>query len=143
MPTDKMFVPGSEGRRRSKVDEALRKRQQQEWHRLKDDRGRTWTPWLLIRYTLTDVGLRPLALGAPYWASPDVYLESSDPLGRGVPGEDNFVHARIFNLGMATSAPTRVDFYWADPSLGLGADTMNHIGTEWVEVDHYTVKNVR
>ena len=114
-----------------------------EWRRLNQDHRRVWTPWLLIRYRDTDLGLRPIPSGEQFWLSPDIWIESSDPWGRGVVGEENFVHARVFNLGKASSLPTRVDFYWADPSIGLGAANMNLIGTEWVEVDAHTTKDVR
>ncbi len=102
-----------------------------------------WTPWLLMRYSLSDRGLRPIAPGDVFWASPDIWIESSDPMGQAVAGEDNFVHARIFNLGAADAAPVKVDFYWADPSLGLGPATMNPIGSEWVEIFSDALIDVR
>lgn len=115
-----------------------------EWEQLKRrDERRSWTPWLLIRYALTDIGLRPVPANQIAYKSPDIWIESSDLLGNAVAGEENFVHARIFNLGKADASPTRVDFYWADPSLGLGAEHMNLIGTEWMEVEAYTVQDVR
>ena len=96
---------------------------------------RNWTPWLVIRADDADAGLRPLAQGDVFYESPDIWVESPDPSGQVVAGEPNFVNARIFNLGKAPAAPTRVDFYWGDPSVGLSAADMNLIGTEWVEVD--------
>jgi hypothetical protein len=125
-------------------------RDRQRWLRLKDQ-NRFWIPWLLIRYKAPppgsaiaqDVGLRPIPAGDPFWISPDIRVESSDPSGNAVAGEENFIHARIFNLGMKSAAPTQVDFYWADPSLGLGPGNMNHIGTEWVEVEEHTAEHVR
>ena len=101
------------------------------------------TPWLLTRYAPTDLGLRPIPGGVPYWASPDISVESSSPLGNPVAGEENFLHVRIFNLGAADAAPVQVDFYWADPSLGLGPANMNLIGSEWVEVKSLHSKDVR
>lgn len=108
-----------------------------------DKRTPHWTPWLLIRYTPNDLGLRPIPAGDVFWASPDIWVESSDPLGQAVAGEDNYVHARISNLGAADAAPVKVDFYWADPSLGLGPATMNLIGTEWLEIFSGGVQDVR
>lgn len=102
-----------------------------------------YTPWLIIRYASGDFGLRPIPSGQPYWHSPDIWIESSDPNGKGVAGEENFVHARIFNLGMADAVPVKVDFYWANPALGLGEANMNHIGTEWVEVRSQSLQEVR
>jgi hypothetical protein len=120
-----------------------RKRYLDEWRRLNDRKRRVYTPWLLVRYSLTDVGLRPMPAGEAHWHSPDIFVESSDPTGKAVAGEPNFVHARIFNLGKAPAVPTRVDFYWADPSIGLGPAHMNLIGTEWVEIYPHTAKDVR
>ena len=123
-------------------DDRLRKRKR-ELDKLNDDKTRTYSPWLLIRYDEHDIGLRPIPSGAVHWRSPDIWVESSDPQGDAVAGEENFVHARVFNLGKAISIPTRVDFYWADPSIGLGAQHMNLIGTEWVDVDPHTASDVR
>jgi hypothetical protein len=92
------------------------------------------SPWLLIRYRSDDLGLRPTAPGDPFWASPDVWVESSDPAGQPVAGEPNYVVARVFNLGYLDAAPTKVDFYWGNPAIGLAAADMHLIGTEWVEV---------
>ena len=55
-----------------------------------------FTPWLLIRYSATDLGARPLPPGTVFWASPDIWVESSDPLGNPVAGQDNFLHARLY-----------------------------------------------
>ena len=93
-----------------------------------------YSPWLVIPSSLNDYGVRPLAPGTPHWASPFVWVESPDPSGKALAGAENFLWARIFNLGAATAAPTKVDFYWADPSIGLGAADANYVGTEWVEV---------
>src|SRR5712691_1626995 len=101
---------------------------------------RRWTPWLLIPYSLSDFGLRPIPVGEQFWESPDIWIESNDPNGNAVAGEENFVHARIWNLGMALAAPVQVDFYWANPALGLDQTSWNKINKkdgkdrpEWVE----------
>jgi hypothetical protein len=106
-------------------------------------RGRSWTPWLVVRYTAADQGWRPIPASDPFWISPDIWVESSDPNGNAVAGEPNFVHARVLNLGKAPALPTRLDFYWGNPALGLGAGQMNLIGTEWVMVDAHAVETVR
>jgi hypothetical protein len=112
-----------------------------------DGRRRTWTSWILMRYTSTDIGARPIPNGDVFWLSPDVWVESSDIFGNAVAGQPNFVHARILNLGKALARPTRVDFYWGDPSVGLGPAQMSqpgqHIGTEWVEVAARRTVDVR
>lgn len=58
-------------------------------------------------------------------------------------GAENHIVARIFNLGAATAAPTKVDFFWSDPSVGLGAAEAHFIGTEYVEVQPMTSQVVR
>lgn len=105
--------------------------------------GRSWTPWLLIRYTQADAGQRPIPASDVYYASPDIWVQSSDPSGNAVPGETNFVYAAIFNLGKAPALPTRVDFYWGNPAIGLGPGQMNLIGTEWTQVQAHTIQVVR
>ncbi len=107
------------------------------------DRYRTWTPWLLIPYATSDAGARPIPDGVVSWASPNIWVESSDLWGNAVAGEENFVHARVFNLGKAPAIPTRVDFYWGDPSLGLGPGKMTYIGTEWARCDPHRGTHVR
>jgi len=103
----------------------------------------TWTPWLLIRFAANDAGARPIANGTVFWLSPDIAVDSSDPWGNAVAGEENFVEARIFNLGKAPAIPTKVDFYWGDPSLGLGPGKMNYIGTEWAALEPHRGTIVR
>ena len=66
----------------------------------------TWTPWLLIRFATNDAGARSIANGTVFWLSPDIAVDSSDPWGNAVAGEENFVEARIFNLGKAPAIPT-------------------------------------
>lgn len=96
------------------------------------------TPFLLVRCAPTDLGARPIAPGTPFWVSPDIWVESSDPGGNPVAGEPNTIVARVFNLGAFQASPVQVDFYWADPSLGLVPSSMNHIGTAWTEVPSLT-----
>jgi hypothetical protein len=112
------------------------------------ERAATWTPWLLIRYRDTDRGSRSFPNGTVFWASPDITVETHGPSGAtlwgtAVAGRDNFVHVTIFNLGKAPSIPTRVDFYWGDPSLGLGPGKMTYIGTEWVVLEPHRGTRVR
>lgn len=101
-------------------------------------RTRTWSPWLVIRYNADDQGrVRPIPDGEVFWASPDIEVQSSAGTGQAVAGEPNTVRARVINLGKADGRPTRVDFYWADPSLGLGPAQMNYIGTKWIEASYH------
>src|SRR5512145_1006257 len=84
-----------------------------------DRPNRGYSPWLVIRHLASDTGQRPLPSGEVFWNSPDIWIESSDSLGNPVAGEPNFVHAIVRNFGMADAFPVKVDFFWADPSLGL------------------------
>jgi hypothetical protein len=113
------------------------------WCRLIPQQGKKYAPWVLIRYDYTDLGFRPLPANTPFWISPDIWVESSDPYGHPVAGQPNFVHATVFNLGRAPAYPTRVQFYWGDPSIGLGAANMHLIGTEWVYIPQMHSMDVR
>lgn len=105
------------------------------WQRLRDASDVDYSPWLLIRYTKGDLGVRAIPANAAFYLSPDVSVEVGGTIGLVArAGEPNFLHATVFNFGAAPSVPTRVDFYWADPSLGMGPANMNLIGTEWVEI---------
>jgi hypothetical protein len=120
-------IDGREGDRRSRDPRHPNER-----------RTRTWSPWLVIRYNATDDGrVRPIPAGEVFWASPDIEVQSSAGKGKAVVGEANTLQARVFNLGKADGRPTRVDFYWADPSLGLGPAQMNFIGTKWIEASYH------
>lgn len=132
----------------ARVDERRRKemeRQMKDYRKRSQEWGRKSrvTPWLLIRHHLDDMGLRPIPSGIAHWRSPDITVESTDALGNPVADEENFIHARIFNLGAVGAAPVQVDFYWADPSIGLSAAHMNLVGTEWVEVDSLNAVDVK
>src|SRR5258706_8693307 len=89
------------------------------WYAWQKEQGRRapYSAWLDIPCNLTDAGLRPLPSGTPYWASPFIWVESPDPSGKPLAGAENHFVAQVFNLGAGTSAPTKVDFYWADPSV--------------------------
>lgn len=136
-------VAAADAKRQKQLDEAKSAYQKLIAQGGGDDGRPRATPWLLIRYALPDLGMRPIAPGEVFWTSPDITVESSDPLGNPVAGENNFVHAQIFNLGRADAAPVRVDFYWANPALGLGPLNMNLIGTEWLEIRSLDAVDVR
>lgn len=88
-----------------------------------------FSPFLVIRNQMSDLGLRPLPKEEFFWISPDIWVESSDPTGNPVVGEENFIHAVIWNFGLADGIPVDVDFYWNDPALVL-APPFTHMGTE-------------
>lgn len=135
---------GKDGDRKSPWDEKRILEMYRRLQRIAREKHRsTYTPWLLIRYSPTDIGARPIPSGQNYWKSPDIWVESSDPDGNAVAGEANFVHCRVFNLGMAAALPVQVDFYWADPSIGLDAPHMHPIGTEWVTIQPWQSRIVK
>jgi hypothetical protein len=102
---------------------------------VKEQTGRArYSAWLTIPCSASDYGMRPLVAGTPYWASPFIWVESPSSSGNPVAGAENHLLVRVFNLGTATAAPTKVDFYWSDPSVGLGAADAHFVGTEMVEV---------
>lgn len=113
------------------------------WCRLIPQLGKRYAPWLIVRANYTDMGFRPLPANTPFWNSPDIWVESTDPYGNAVAGEPNFVHARVSNIGRAPAYPTRVQFYWGDPSIGLNGSNMHLIGTEWVYIDQMSSLDVR
>ncbi len=96
------------------------------------------SPFLVIRNALPDLGARPTPPGFNFWSSPDIWVDSSDPFGNPVAGEPNVINARVLNLGSFQAVPVQVDFFWADPSLGLVPASMHHLGTEWVDIPSMT-----
>ncbi|MFA6903620.1 MAG: hypothetical protein WC236_11105 [Gallionellaceae bacterium] len=106
------------------------------WYKWQKENGKRapYSAWMVVPAALTDYGVRPLPASMPHWASPFIGVNSPDPTGRPQAGAANWVYARIFNLGAATAAPTMVRFYWADPSVGLGATDAHPIGEVMVEV---------
>jgi hypothetical protein len=145
--------PRSHDEARRLIEEADRRRQEEveqrenEYRRLIErlahgDR-RDQTAWLLLRYAAPDLGIRPIPPGQVFWDSPDLWVESSDPFGNPVASEQNYLHARVFNLGAFMASPVKVDFYWANPALGLGPNTMNFIGSEYVEIPSVSAVDVR
>jgi hypothetical protein len=103
------------------------------WREIESIDG-SWTPWLLIQCSPDDLGFRPIPASMPEYLSPAIWIESSDIFGRAVAGEVNTIHATVFNLGSGISAPTQVNFFWADPSLGLGPGNFTRIEAQYVEI---------
>jgi hypothetical protein len=81
-----------------------------------------------------DAGSVPSNLhGEPMWISPDILVDSNlDGIADPNPefGQANYIYANVYNFNVNTAAPIDVDFYWADPTVGLSwpAD-WNFIGT--------------
>lgn len=90
--------------------------------------------WLLIRYDTADTGVRPVPSGECFWLSPDIWISGGDGLGNAIAGEPTGVHARVWNFGNFGSTPTRVDFAFADPMLGIPFNAPQLIGTAWPSI---------
>jgi hypothetical protein len=81
-----------------------------------------------------DAGSVPSNLhGEWMWISPDILVDS-DLDGTADPnpefGQPNYIYANVYNFNVNTAAPIDVDFYWADPTVGLSwPANWNFIGT--------------
>lgn len=94
-----------------------------------------YTPWLLVRDALGDIGARPLPSGSVFWESPDVWVESANgAINQPVVGQPNTVFARVTNLGWQYATGVIVKFWWADPSLAITETTANLIGIGWTDI---------
>jgi len=91
-----------------------------------------YTPYLLIRSSVSDLGARPLPQGAVFWESPDVWVAGPDGTNQPVPGVPNTVYARVNNLGYEQANGVVVTFWWSDPSLAITA--AQPIGTAFVNI---------
>jgi hypothetical protein len=114
-------------REREREHQRERDRNRDAWRQIPRQYPGTWTPWLLLQHAIEDLGARPVPASSAIHLSPAIRVEPGTTSGDAIAGQPNFVHALIFNLGSGTSEPTQVDFYWADPSLGLGPGNFTHI----------------
>jgi hypothetical protein len=84
-----------------------------------------------------DLGARPVV--GPFWESPDILLlAGTDPnvapdrppeLGQtALAGEPNTLYAHVWNFGLSSAPNVVVEFYWCDPSLGIGPGGVHLIG---------------
>ncbi len=108
------------------------------WNTWPGTRGDLYLPFLFLRANAGDLGARPV-LG-PFWESPDVLLlAGADPaVAPAVPpdfgqtalaGQPNTLYAHVWNFGVAPAPSVVVEFYWCDPSLGIGPSGAHLIGT--------------
>ncbi|MDE2370795.1 MAG: hypothetical protein KGN16_17635 [Burkholderiales bacterium] len=113
-------------------------------------------PFLFLRAFPGDTGTRPVA--GPFWESPDIFIVPGvDPaLAPAVPAQfgdtalahqPNTLYAHVWNLGQSAAAEVVVEFYWVDPSLGVGpanahliAQTMVSLGSRGSARAHAVVK---
>jgi hypothetical protein len=94
-------------------------------------------PFLFLRGNPGDTGTRPAA--GPFWESPDIFIlagvrPSDAPpvppqLGQTAQaGAPNTVYAHVWNFGQSAASQVVVEFYWCDPSLGIGPQSAHLIG---------------
>ena len=106
-------------------------------------RGDLYLPFLFMRANPGDLGARPVV--GPFWESPDVLLLAGvEPavaprvppqLGQtALGGKPNTVYAHVWNFGLAQAPNVVVEFYWCDPSLGIGPGGAHLIGATIVSL---------
>ena len=104
-------------------------------------RSDLYLPFLFIRANAGDLGARPVV--GPFWESPDVLLLAGvDPsvappvppeLGEtALAGMPNTVYAHVWNFGLSQAPNVVVEFYWCDPTLGIGPTGAHLIGQTMV-----------
>lgn len=107
------------------------------WNQWPGQRGDLYLPFLFMRANAGDLGARPVV--GPFWESPDILLLAGvDPaLAPPVPpelgqtalaGKPNTLYAHVWNFGIAQAPNVVVEFYWCDPSLGIGPSGAHLIG---------------
>jgi hypothetical protein len=100
-------------------------------------RGDLYLPFLFMRANPGDLGARPVV--GPFWESPDILLLSGVEPGQApaVPpqlgetalaGQPNTLYAHVWNFGIAQAPSVMVEFYWCDPTLGIGPGSAHLIG---------------
>jgi hypothetical protein len=106
-------------------------------------RNELYLPFLFMRANAGDLGARPV-VGA-FWESPDILLLAGvDPadapakpptLGdTALAGKPNTLYAHVWNFGLAQAPNVVVEFYWCNPSLGIGPSGANLIGQTMVSL---------
>ena len=107
------------------------------WNEWPGDRGDLYLPFLFMRANAGDLGARPVV--GPFWESPDILLLAGvDPavappvppeLGQtALAGKPNTLYAHVWNFGIAAAPNVVVEFYWCDPTLGIGPAGAHLIG---------------
>jgi hypothetical protein len=100
-------------------------------------RADLFLPFLFMRANPGDTGTRPVI--GPFWESPDILLVAGvePPNAPDVPpalGETalanrpNTLYAHVWNFGQSQAPEVVVEFYWCDPSLGIGPASAHLIG---------------
>src|SRR5262249_13092171 len=85
-------------------------------------------PFLVVRTASGDRGKRPY--NGTFWESPDIFVVPDQQASTALlmpptfgaiakANTANTLYAHVWNLGKAPAYRVRVEFYWADPSLGI------------------------
>jgi hypothetical protein len=96
-----------------------------------------YLPFLFLRANPGDLGGRPVS--GPFWESPDIFILAGidaatapaipPALGQtGLAGQPNTLYAHVWNFGNASAPQVVVEFYWCDPTLGIGPASAHLIG---------------
>jgi hypothetical protein len=107
------------------------------WNQWPGDRSDCYLPFLFMRANPGDLGARPVV--GPFWESPDILLlADTEPalappkppeLGQtALAGRPNTLYAHVWNFGLSAAPCVVVEFYWCDPSLGIGPGGAHLIG---------------
>ena len=91
--------------------------------------GPGYTPWLLVRYQVGDMGARPLPSGTVFWESPDIWTQGSMGMNHPVVGEPTQVYGQVTNFGAQGTSTAMITYWWANPSMAITTATANAIGT--------------
>lgn len=113
------------------------------WNQWPGDRGDLFLPFLFMRANAGDLGARPVV--GPFWESPDIMLLAGvEPsvappvppdLGQtALGGQANTLYAHVWNFGLSGAPNVVVEFYWCDPSLGIGPSGAHLIGVTAVSL---------
>jgi hypothetical protein len=106
-------------------------------------REELYLPYLFLRANPGDLGARPVV--GPFWESPDVFILAGvdaavapaipPALGQtGLAGQPNTLYAHVWNFGNASAPQVVVEFYWCDPTLGIGPASAHLIGQAMVSL---------
>lgn len=104
-------------------------------------------PLLFLRANPGDVGARPVV--GPFWESPDIYVlagvhpnlapDVPPTLGQTAEAEaDNTLYAHIWNFGQGGANDIVVEFFWADPSMGINPSSVRLIGQTYLALGSRT-----
>lgn len=102
-----------------------------------------YLPFLFLRANPGDLGARPVV--GPFWESPDVFILAGvdaaiapavpPALGQtGLADQPNTLYAHVWNFGNASAPQVVVEFYWCDPTLGIGPAGAHLIGQTMVSL---------